>query len=139
MSLIEIEWHPSVRQLRLFGVSALAASVVLGLVLVLLWGVTPVWALVPLTAGMCIFLCSLTWLRAARIIYLVLTVAAVPVGVVVSFVLLGTFYFLVLTPLALLFRLIGRDSLHRSFDRAADSYWVPHKPPGSLDRYFHQS
>jgi hypothetical protein len=139
MWLIEIEWRPSVRQLRVFGVSALAASVVLSLVLVLLWGVAPMWTLLPLAAGAGICLCSLLWLRAARVIYLVLTIAALPVGLVVSFIVLGAFYFLVLTPIALLFCLIGRDALHRSFDRAADSYWVPHKPPASLERYFHQS
>jgi hypothetical protein len=139
MSLIEIEWHPSVRQLRVFGLSSLAASIVLSLVLVFLWHVTPIWTIIPLAVGIGICLCSLIWLRAARVAYLVLTIAAMPIGVVASFVLLGAFYFLVLTPIALFFRLIGRDSLHRSFDRAAESYWVPHKPPANLERYFHQS
>ena len=56
-----------------------------------------------------------------------------------SFVLLASFYFLLLTPIALLFRLIGRDPLHRRFDRGESSYWAPRKPTASLDRYFHQS
>jgi RsiW-degrading membrane proteinase PrsW (M82 family) len=139
MLLIEIEWHPSVRQLRLFGLSSLVASAVLSLVLVFLWHVAPVWTIIPLTAGAGICLCSLLWRRAARVLYLTLTIAAMPIGIVVSLVLLGAFYFLLLTPVALFFRLIGRDSLHRSFDRDAQSYWVPHKPPADFERYFHQS
>lgn len=37
--------------------------------------------------------------------------------------LLGLIYFLMFTPLALLFRIIGRDALDRKIDRKADSYW----------------
>ena len=62
-----------------------------------------------------------------------------PIGFVVSFVLLAVFYFLLLTPVALVFRLIGRDALRRRFDAAAPSYWVPHKTNQDLQRYFHQS
>jgi hypothetical protein len=139
MSLIEIDWNPGRRQLRVFGLSALVASVVLAGVFVLLWGLAIVSAIVALAAGTAILLCTLVWPRAARIIYVTLSAVGLPIGFVMSFVLLGAFYFLLLTPLALLFRLIGRDSLHRRFDRGQGSYWVPRKPTASLDRYFHQS
>ncbi len=62
-----------------------------------------------------------------------------PIGFVVSFILLAAFYFLLLTPVALVFRLIGRDALGRRFDAVAPSYWVPHKPSEDMRRYFHQS
>jgi hypothetical protein len=139
MSLVEIDWNPGIRQLRVFGLSALAASVVLAGVFVLLWGLTIVWAIVALAGGAAILLLSLVWPRAARVVYVALSAVGLPIGFVVSFVLLGAFYFLLLTPIALLFRLIGRDSLHRRFDRAAGTYWIARKPTTSLDRYFHQS
>ena len=139
MSLIEIDWNPDSRRLRVFGLSAVAASAVLAAVLVLLWGVALFWAMIVLTAGVAILLCSILSARMARAIYLVLTIVAMPIGMVVSFILLAAVYFLLFTPIALVFRLIGRDALRRSFDPAAGSYWVPHKPPASLDRYFHQS
>ena len=139
MSLVEIDWNPGRRQLRVFGLSALAASIVLAAVFVLLWGLTIAWAIAALALGATILLCSLVAPRAARIVYIALSAVGLPIGLVVSFVLLAAFYFLLLTPIALVFRLVGRDSLHRRFDRAAASYWIPRKTATSLDRYFHQS
>jgi len=49
---------------------------------------------------------------------------AVALGFVMTRVLLTIFFFLVLTPVALFFRLIGRDALHRKLDREAESYWI---------------
>jgi hypothetical protein len=139
MPLIEIDWNPGARQLRVFGLSALAASVVLASVFVLLWGLAMIWAIVALAAGAAILLLSLVWPRAARVVYIALSAVGLPIGFVVSFILLAAFYFLLLTPIALLFRVIGRDSLHRRFDRTAGSYWIARKPTAGLDRYFHQS
>ena len=140
MSLMEVDWHPGTRQLRVFGLSAVAASIVLALVLVFLWGVVLVWAAIVLAVGAAIALCSLVWPRAARILYVALTLLGLPIGFAVSFILLAAFYSLLLTPVGLLFRLIGRDPLHhRHFDHSGQSYWVPHRPSGSLDRYFHQT
>ncbi len=49
---------------------------------------------------------------------------ALALGFVMTRVLLTIFFFLVLTPVALVFRLIGRDALHRKLDRDAESYWI---------------
>ena len=138
MSLVEIEWHPTGRQLRVFGVSGLLASIVAAVVLLLVWGVVLFWALLVLATGAAIFLCSFVSPRAARILYIGLTLVAMPIGMVVSLVLLAGFYFLLLTPLAIIFRLMGRDPLHRRFDPTAESYWVPHRPSETMERYFHQ-
>jgi hypothetical protein len=166
--LIEIEWHPTGRQLRVFGVGGLLASIAAALVLLFVWGMTILWAGIVLAAGAAIFLCSLVSPAAARILYVGLTLVAMPIGFVVSFVLLAAFYFLLLTPVALVFRLIGRDVLCQSWrghpalasrghpgladpnsdshvapevqgqDGRATSYWVPHKPNEDMERYFHQ-
>lgn len=138
MPLVEINWNPDTRQLRLFGLSALAASVVLAGVMVFVWTVALLWAVVVLGAGAALWLCSLIQPRAARALYVVLTAAVLPIGLAVSFVLLAAFYFLLLTPVGLVFRLLGRDPLHRRFDRSCRSYWTPRRPPASADQYFHQ-
>jgi hypothetical protein len=138
MSLIEIQWHPTGRQLRVFGVSGLLASVAAALVLCFLWGAALFWAILVLTAGTAIFLCSLISPRLARILYVGLALVGLPIGFVISLVLLAAFYFLLLTPLAFVFRLIGRDSLHRRWDAKVTSYWVPHQTNEDTERYFHQ-
>src|SRR5262245_50819356 len=51
-------------------------------------------------------------------------------GKVVSPIALGILFYGVLTPLAVVSRLIGRDPLHLKLDPGADSYWILRKPPG---------
>jgi hypothetical protein len=138
MALMEIEWHPSDRQLRVFGVAGLPASILAALILHFLWGTSWLGALAVVAAGTAIFLCSLLSQAVTRILYVSLTLVAMPIGVVVSFVLLAVFYFLLLTPLALVFRLIGRDSLCRRYEPQAQSYWAKHKPSDNMERYLHQ-
>ena len=75
------------------------------------------------------------WIRP---VYLVLTIAAWPVGWAMSFVLLGIIYYLVVTPLGLLLRLFGHDPLTRRFEGTAKSYWVERPVASGFDRYFRQ-
>jgi Saxitoxin biosynthesis operon protein SxtJ len=72
------------------------------------------------------------WLRPA---FLALTLATWPIGWVVGRVALAVLYFAVFTPIALFFRLIGRDALQRSLDPKAKTYWEPYRPNRGLDRY----
>ncbi len=46
------------------------------------------------------------------------------ISLVVNFVLLGVMFYVVVTPVALFFRLVGRDPLKRKLDFTAPSYWV---------------
>ncbi len=138
MSLIEINWRPKSKELRNFGIIALIASVVISLLLYIIKGLGIQWILIISGIGFAIFLSSLISVKLTRIIYLGLTVVTLPIGWIVSFILLATFYFLILTPLGLVFRLIGRDPLCRKFDSATDSYWLTYRPPDTIDRYFHQ-
>jgi predicted membrane metal-binding protein len=49
---------------------------------------------------------------------------------IVSPVVLGSIYFLLLTPIAAAMRSRGRDVLHRRFDPKLRTYWIPRDPPG---------
>jgi len=138
MSLLEIKWHPTGKELRSFGKIALIASVVIPLLLHVIKGLGSRWALIIFAVGLAIFIISLFSVKLTRIIYIGLTAATMPIGLVVSFVLLATFYFLLITPLGLFFRLIGRDPLRREFDLAAKSYWHLRRSPDSLESYFRQ-
>ncbi|MGE5295824.1 MAG: hypothetical protein ACM3VT_13440, partial [Solirubrobacterales bacterium] len=116
MALMEVEWHPTPRQLRVFGVSGLAASIVAAAILHWVWSVANVWVAIVPMVGLGIFLCSLISQTATRWLYVGLTLVAMPIGLVVSFLVLAAFYFLLLTPLALVFRLIGRDAMRRKYE-----------------------
>ena len=49
---------------------------------------------------------------------------------IVSPVVLGVLFFLVITPLGLLMRLLGKDPLRLRRDANASTYWIERTPPG---------
>ena len=138
MSMIEINWNPKRKELRDFGNIALIASVVLSLLLYFLKHLALQWILVILSVGILIFLCSLISMKLTRIIYLGLILLTFPIGYIVSFLVMTLFYFLIITPIGLVFRITGHDPLDRNFDQTAKSYWQKRQSPDKLDRYFHQ-
>ena len=138
MSMIEINWNPKPKDLRVFGIIALIATVVISLLLHIIKNVGVQWIFIIIGFGIVIFLCSLISIKITRIIYLALVLVTLPIGWAVSFILLAVFYFLIITPIGLIFRLIGRDPLHRKFNQEAKSYWLERRYPDKLDRYFHQ-
>jgi len=52
--------------------------------------------------------------------------------------ILGTVFFVAITPIALIRRMLGKDSMPRAFDRVVESYRVASRKPGksSLERPF---
>ena len=138
MSLIEIDWNPKSKQLQNFGKIALAATFIISFLLYLLKGVAIQWVLIICAFGLITFIISKISLKLTKLIYLGMILLTMPIGWVVSFILMAAFYFLLLAPLGLFFRLIGRDPLYRRFDPAAKSYWMSRRPPKGLEQYFHQ-
>jgi hypothetical protein len=65
-------------------------------------------------------------------------IAVFPIAWVVSTLLLMVAYYLVLTPIALILRFIGRDALDRRFGTDQDSYWAEKPMTKNPQRYFRQ-
>ena len=76
--------------------------------------------------------------EALRGLFVGLMLATAPIGWVVSHLALGLLYYGVITPIGLVFRLLGRDLLNRRFDPAATTYWEPYNPDRGLGRYLRQ-
>ena len=49
---------------------------------------------------------------------------------IVSPIVLGFMFFVVITPIGLLMRALGKNPLRLSFDPEAESYWIKRSPPG---------
>jgi hypothetical protein len=138
MTMIEINRHPTKRQLRQFGFIWLGFLTLFGFVALsvlensglarLLWAVAVV---VPLVG----------WFVPAfmRLVFVGMSHIAWPVGFIVSHVLLAAVYYLLLTPIGLAMRLFGYDPMGRLLDRESTSYWMerPCRPADSR-RYFRQ-
>jgi len=65
-------------------------------------------------------------------------VVAFPIGWTVSRLMLAALFFLLFTPIALVFRLMGRDAL-RLGRPSGGSYWTTKAQPGNVRDYFRQS
>ena len=137
MSLIRIDHNPSRRQLALFGLIWLVFFGILG-------GIV-------LGHGGSLFAATVLWIVAAavpvagwilpglmRIVYVGMAYAAFPIGFVVSHLILAVTFYLVLTPVGLIMRLIGYDPMSRRFDPEAETYWAPRQQDERADRYFRQ-
>ena len=135
--MITPEWHPGAKQLRQFAVICLFGFAAAGIVL---WRSSgSVWpAALLATFGILVCLTGLVRPRRVYPVYVVLLAVSLPVGWVVSGILLRLVFFGVITPTGVLFRLLGRDALllHRP---QGVSYWRDHDPQGDATDYFRQA
>lgn len=137
MAALPINTSPGRRELTVFGFVLPVAVALAGLVVsrrvdsatvpALIWGVGGALALVYLVAR-----------PLRRPIFVGFSYAAYPIGWVVSHVLLLLIFAVVVTPIALLLRLLGKDPLARRLDPSATSYWTPHQARTDVRRYFQQ-
>jgi polyferredoxin len=144
--LVQLNFRPDSRQLRQFGFIAIAAFGLLGASISWKGGffgfgfgeaarsiAVGLWVL----GAVCAFL-SVVWPQGNRPLFVALSLLAFPMGFVLSHLVLGVLFFGVLTPVGLLFRLLGHDPLHRDFERDRKSYWVDLPEPTGRRDYFRQ-
>lgn len=62
-----------------------------------------------------------------------------PIGWVMSHLLLGIVYYLILTPIGLAMNALGYDPMHRRIDPTAETYWIDREPAVDYQQYFRQS
>lgn len=144
--MIEIDWRPDERTLRqfggiaLFGFSFLAALAWWELLIfsIGLGEARPIVAgAFAALAGLSAFF-SLVAPRANLPIYLGLTILSYPIGFVLSYLIMGFLFFVMITPLGLFFRLTGYDPLRRRFDANASTYWTDPRPRRGKESFFRQ-
>lgn len=135
--MICIERHPNRSQLLVFGFLWLLFLCFWGTALWLKSGVS--WKPVALwTAAVAIPAVGLAWPSFMRKVYLAASYITLPIGIVISFIALIAIYYVVLSPIALILRLKGYDSMRRSFDRSAETYWTRRSQERDSERYFKQ-
>lgn len=141
--LKEVNWHPSLPELRTFGWSLAIGFPSIAAALLLLtrlmggtWRVTPF-----LWVGGCGLAAGVFFAvfpRLARTLYVVWYFLACCIGAVVGNVLLTGFYILILTPVGAAARLLGRKTLSKSFGKNLQSYWVDVRKTDDSKDYYRQ-
>ncbi len=145
-SVIEVNWKPDTRTLRQFGFIAVVGFGFVGAiawfeVLIFAFGLgaakVPVVAVCAGLAGVAgVF--SLVSPRANLPIYLAITILSYPIGFVLSYVILGVVFYLIIAPIGVVLRLFGNDPLERGILTEAETYWVDAPPPRASETYFKQ-
>lgn len=121
-----------VNEVRKFGLLFAALGVLAGAYMA--WkGIRGLW--IPLGLAGVFLLSGLGMPRVLRPFYLVWMRFASILGWINTRLVLTAFFFLVLTPIGLVLRMMGKDLLDKSIDRRVRSYWVK-RPPGLKE---HQS
>ncbi len=136
--MIQIDWNPSARQLRQFAWACPVGFTLIG------WMLRHVgsgawwwWPATGFCLGLGLLVLGLVQPLALRPIYAAALAIAMPIGWVVSNLLVAVFYFLLITPLALLFRAIGRDPLALRA-RGAASHWHERRSSDDPRDYYRQ-
>ncbi len=145
MAAVDLNLNPSDRQLAQFGVIGLVALPVLAWLFTgkptpATWEATHTqWigifgGLGLLMGGMAAFKPSLL-----KWVFIAASLITFPIGFVVGEILMFTIYLIAFAPMALLFRIIGRDALEKQLDRNAETYWQAKAQPKDAASYFRQS
>jgi Saxitoxin biosynthesis operon protein SxtJ len=130
MPLVEINWNPNQRELRQFGASMIVGFGLFAAMADYIWN-QPKLALVFLAVGVVTGVAGLSGFRpVAMLVYRPWMAFAFVMGSIMSRIFVAAFYFLLITPMGLVMRLIGSDPLQRKNVRT--SYWVD--LPATTDR-----
>jgi len=125
------------RELRNFGVLVGAVFAALGLLFLLRGKARYPYFLAP---GILLLVFGAAFPRTLKQIYVAWMCLAIVLGFIVSTVILTLFFILVITPIGLAARLLGKDFLRLKLDRRGSTYWISRKsrPPRSPAEYGQQ-
>ncbi len=138
MALMELKRSASLREARQFGLVWLPALclIVLGMSI---WrgypgGVAMAAAAVAITS-VALSVVRPAWMRGVLIAWLWLVF---PIGWLVAHLLLAGIYFLVVTPIGMVMRALGRDPLDRAIEPKRETYWIARRRQIDPADYFRQ-
>jgi len=137
MAVLERDREPSPTELRYFG---LMMSAFFGLIGALIFYRTRRYG-VPgglWTFAVLIMIVYYALPSVQRMMFRAWMTITYPLGFIGSHIILGAFYYGILTPQGLLMRLVGRDPMQRRFEPQLPSYWVERKRASQPARYWRQ-
>lgn len=133
MALLKTNLSPTDRQLRQFAL-ILAA----GIPTVVWFSTTSLkWTAGSLVASAIVCGGAVIRPQSFRLIFLSLVLLTTPISYLLGELILLFIYFSLFVPMALLFRIIGRDKLRRRGTKQ-ESYWDVHPPKPKISSYFRQ-
>jgi hypothetical protein len=139
----EVNWHPDRKERRRFAASLIVGLPCVAAVLLVAqrwrgggWNFEAPLAVAGIGVGLGLSL----WLapQIARPFYVVWYAVACCAGWLIGNAALAAIFLLIVTPLALVMRLMGRSAFTKGFDRNALSYWREVNSRDEPERYYRQ-
>lgn len=134
MAVFRINTKPSKRQLRQFGL----LCIVLLPAITWLWGGSSSSIGVAALIGAGLGLLGIFAPGTLKPVFVGLVLISFPIGLILGELILLMIFIGVFLPMALVFRIIGRDVLQRRMSAESETFWVPRSAPGNVRRYFQQ-
>jgi hypothetical protein len=135
--MITPNWYPGEKQLRQFAMICLPAFGMIGYMVYRWSGSQNAGWIVAAFGGAC-FLAGLARPRAVGPVYFLLISITMPIGWLVSHIILRVIFYGMVTPLGLFFRLIGRDPLQLKKPQTS-TFWQEHTQRSDPQSYFRQA
>jgi len=132
----EINKNPSPKELIKFGATFLGGMAVIGLLYHFVFHKEALAQGLWITGGVVFLLSFIPPI--ARILYIFWMGLGITMGLVTSPIILALVFLLLITPVALVFKLIRRDSMRRTMDAGAASYWEEYKETDDPATYVKQ-
>lgn len=138
----DVNWNPGFAEKRKFALSLIVGFPALaGFFSLVLWLVTRSWkpfflwlAIIGFAVGVFLWLLP----AIARPFYVVWYFIACCLGFVIGNFLLIAFYYLVITPIGIFLRRLGRLSLRKGLDPGANTYWREVEKMVDSESYYRQ-
>ncbi|MEI8341464.1 MAG: hypothetical protein WCH43_08030 [Verrucomicrobiota bacterium] len=138
----EVNWKPGLAEKRKFAVSLIIGFPSLAAFFSLVNWLSghPVKPFFLYLGGIGFAVGVVLWLlpALAKPFYLVWYFIASCMGFVIGNLLLSLFFFIIISPIGLLVRSLGRLSLRKGFDKQSSSYWCDAEKVVDLKRYYRQ-
>ena len=134
MAVFRINTEPNNRQLRQFGL----LCIVLLPTITWLWGGSSSTIGVAALIGAGLGLLGVFAPGALKPVFVGLVLVSFPIGLILGELILLMIFIGVFLPMALVFRIIGRDVLQRRMSAESATFWVPRSAPSNVRRYFQQ-
>lgn len=134
MPLIEIHWNPNNRQLRQFSAICLAAPALLT------WWLTHSlkWSVGIGSGGVAVGLAGFWKPSIVRPVFVGLSALTAPIGMVLGECAVLVVYLLVVTPIGVLLRSLGKDPLHKRPAPSQATYWDDLSSTDQPAQYYRQ-
>lgn len=112
---------PDKKELRKFAITISSALCVLGSII--LWRRGQAGS-IYIAVGAVFFFAGLVWPNSLALLYKAWMALALVLGLIMSHIILALVFFVVLTPIGFIMKIVRKNPLERSLDCNAKSYWI---------------